>query len=96
MQLSNKQIRFVDECLVDLNGAQAAIRAGFSKRSARQIATRLLSKADIQKLIQKKQKETEKWLQITRDAVIQGLLRAAREARGAGGIRWRKLVSGVR
>ena len=84
MQLSNKQMRFVDEYLIDLNGAQAAIRSGFSKRSARQIATRLLSKADIRVLIQKKQKESEKRLQITRDEVILGLVRAVEEAREAG------------
>jgi len=84
MQLSNKQIRFVSEYLVDLNGAQAAIRSGFSQRSARQIATRLLSKADIRVLVQKKQKETEERLQITRDDVIRGLLRAVEEAKEAG------------
>jgi len=84
MQLSNKQIRFVNEYLVDLNGAQAAIRSGFSRRSARQIATRLLSKVYIRALIQEKQKETEERLQITRDDVIQGLLRAVEEAKEAG------------
>ena len=35
--LTAKQERFVDEYLVDLNATQAAIRAGYSKNSARQI-----------------------------------------------------------
>jgi len=84
MQLSKKQIRFVNEYLVDLNGAQAAIRSGFSRRSARQTASSLLTKHNIRLLIQKKQKETEERLQITRDDVIQGLLRAVQEAKEAG------------
>ena len=84
MRLSDKQIRFVNEYLIDLNGAQAAIRSGFSRRSARQIATRLLSKADIMALVRKKQQETEERLQITRDDILTGLLMAAREAKVAG------------
>ena len=38
MALTEKQKRFCDEYLIDLNATQAAIRAGYSKRSARQIA----------------------------------------------------------
>jgi len=37
----------VDECLVDLNGTQAAIRAGYSDKSARVNGPRLLSNADV-------------------------------------------------
>ena len=84
MYLSDKQVRFVNAYLVDLNGAQAAIRFGFSKRSARQIAARLSSKADIKALVQKKQRETGERLQIIRDDVILGLLRTAQEAKAAG------------
>lgn len=43
-----------------------------------------MSKTDIKTLVQKKQKETEERLQINRDDVIQGLLRAAQEARATG------------
>ena len=42
--LTDKQKKFVDEYLVDLNGTQAAIRAGYSQDSARQIASENLSK----------------------------------------------------
>lgn len=38
------QVRFVDEYLVDLNGTQAAIRAGYSEKTARQAAAENLSK----------------------------------------------------
>lgn len=49
MKLTGKQERFVEEYLVDLNGTQAAIRAGYSERSARSQANRLLTNDDIQK-----------------------------------------------
>ena len=84
MQLPDKQIRFVSEYLVDLNGSAACVRAGYSRNSARQIATRLLSKDHIRALVQEKQKETEERLQISRDDVIRGLLRAAQEAKEEG------------
>lgn len=42
-----KQKRFCEEYLVDCNATQAAIRAGYSEKSARQIADRLLTNADI-------------------------------------------------
>jgi phage terminase small subunit len=45
--LNNKQEAFVNEYLKDHNGTQAAIRAGYSKRSARAEACRLLTKDDI-------------------------------------------------
>ncbi|MDD4906000.1 MAG: terminase small subunit [Methylobacter tundripaludum] len=45
--MNNKQEAFVNEYLKDHNGTQAAIRAGYSKRSARAEACRLLTKDDI-------------------------------------------------
>lgn len=46
--LNAKQQRFVQEYLVDLNATQAAIRAGYSEKTARSIASELLTKPDIQ------------------------------------------------
>ena len=48
MSLSPKQSRFIDEYLIDLNGAQAAIRAGYSPRCAKEQASRLLTYANVQ------------------------------------------------
>lgn len=45
--LTPKQRRFVDEYLVDLNATQAAIRAGYSLKTAKQIGSRLLTNVDI-------------------------------------------------
>ena len=48
MKRFRKQHRFVDEYLVDMNATQAAIRAGYSPRSARASGHALLTKHDIQ------------------------------------------------
>ena len=45
--MTDKQKRFCEEYIIDCNGIQAAIRAGYSKKAARQIADKLMSKADI-------------------------------------------------
>lgn len=51
MTLTPKQQRFVDEYLVDLNGTQAAIRAGYSGKTANEQAARLLAKASVKAAI---------------------------------------------
>ena len=83
-ELPVKQARFVGEYLVDLNAARAARDAGYSYRSARQIGSELLSKPNIQAVIQARCKETEKRLEIQRDDVIRGLQEAYEEARVQG------------
>lgn len=45
--MTPKQQRFVEEYLIDLNATQAAIRAGYSRKTARQIGDENLSKPDI-------------------------------------------------
>ncbi|MDP0070209.1 terminase small subunit, partial [Glaesserella parasuis] len=47
-KLTDKQQRFVEEYLIDLNATQAAIRAGYSADTARQIGAENLSKLVIQ------------------------------------------------
>jgi len=49
--LSDKQKRFCEEYLIDFNATQAAIRAGYSKKTARQQGSRLLSNVDIQEYL---------------------------------------------
>lgn len=51
--LTVKQQRFVHEYLVDYNGTQAAIRAGYPAGSARQVASENLSKHDIAAAVQR-------------------------------------------
>jgi phage terminase small subunit len=73
--LTPKQARFAQEYLIDLNGTQAAIRAGYSARTAAEQASRLLGKVNIQQAIQKAQEKRSERTKITQDWVI-GNLRA--------------------
>tara|TARA_R110001606_G_scaffold30344_1_gene93794 strand:- start:37595 stop:38209 length:615 start_codon:yes stop_codon:yes gene_type:complete len=75
MALTPKQRRFVDEYLIDLNATQAAIRAKYSKKSARQIGEENLSKPDIQAAIAVRMKQREKRTEITQDMVLKELAR---------------------
>ncbi len=56
-KLTPKQLRFVEEYLIDLNATQAAIRAGYSKDSARVIGSENLTKSEILDAISRRQKE---------------------------------------
>lgn len=59
MKLTAKQRRFVQEYLIDLNATQAAIRAGYSKNSARQVGTENLSKPSIKQAIEERLKQID-------------------------------------
>lgn len=71
MALTAKQKAFVDEYLVDLNATQAAIRAGYSEKTAYAIANENLTKPEIAKAIQKAMENREKRTEITQDRVVQ-------------------------
>ncbi|TNE38296.1 MAG: terminase small subunit [Sphingomonadales bacterium] len=59
--MTPKQQRFVEEYLIDLNGTQAAIRAGYSAKTANEQASRLLAKVNVQKAVAEAQaKRSEK------------------------------------
>ncbi len=51
--MTEKQKRFCDEYLKDLNATQAAIRAGYSKKCAKQTGQRMLTYADVKEYIDK-------------------------------------------
>lgn len=70
MALSNKQRRFVDEYLVDLNATQAAIRAGYAPKRADAIGYENLRKPDIAAHISERMKDREKRTEITQDMVV--------------------------
>lgn len=59
MKLTAKQKRFCDEYLIDCNATQAAIRAGYSKKSARAIGNENLSKLYIREYIDEQLKKIE-------------------------------------
>lgn len=73
MALTPKQKRFCEEYLIDLNATQAAIRAGYSPKTAEQTASRLLRNVKVQEYIAKRQKELSRSTQITQERVIKEL-----------------------
>lgn len=69
-KLTPKQQRFCDEYLIDLNGAQAAIRAGYSPKTAKEQATRLLTNVHVQQYVSEQQQKRQERTLITADMVI--------------------------
>ena len=64
-KLTPKQQRFIDEYLVDLNATQAAIRAGYSEKTAPEIGRQNLMKLDIKEAIAKRQQKRAERTEIT-------------------------------
>ncbi len=75
--LTPKQARFVEEYLLDLNATQAAIRAGYSKKTANEQGAQLLAKLSIRQAVAEAQAIRSKRTEITQDEVIQGLKKEA-------------------
>jgi hypothetical protein len=71
MALTDKQRRFVDEYLIDLNATQAAIRAGYSEKTARSIAAENLTKPDVAEYLAKRRGEIAGKTAITPEVVLQ-------------------------
>ena len=68
--LTARQRFFVDEYLIDLNATQAAIRAGYSKRTARFIGCENLTKPNIAAAIAKKKAERSARVELDADRVL--------------------------
>lgn len=77
--LTPKQQRFVEEYLIDLNATQAAIRAGYSEKTAKSVGHENLTKPDIAKAIQEAQESLSNKTQLTVDMVVHGLLKEAQD-----------------
>lgn len=69
-KLSPKQKRFVEEYLVDLNATQAAIRAGYSKKTAYSIGEENLKKPDVKAAVDKAKEKRSKETKIDQEYVI--------------------------
>ena len=76
-ELTEKQKRFVYEYLIDLNATQAAIRAGYSPKTAYSMGQRLLKKVEIQAAIQEAMSERQKRTEITQDKVLEEIGKVA-------------------
>ena len=71
--MTTKQQLFVDEYLVDLNATQAAIRAGYSEKTARSVGGENLTKPDIAAAIAKAIEARSERTEVTQDRVLEEL-----------------------
>ena len=76
-KLTKKQQRFVDEYLIDLNATQAAIRAGYSVKTANEQGSQNLAKLSIQQAIAEQMAERSKRTGINQDRVVLELAKIA-------------------
>lgn len=78
MKLTKKQEMFVEEYIIDLNATQAAIRAGYSKKTARQTGTENLSKPSIREAIDERLAEKKERLIMKQDEILERLTQQGR------------------
>ena len=79
MTLTPKQERFVSEYLIDLNATQAAIRAGYSEKTAQEQSSRLLSNVMVQQAVsdaQNRVAEKAEWSAADRLRMLAGIAEA--------------------
>jgi len=69
-KLTPKQEKFCNEYLIDLNATQAAIRAGYSEKTAKVIGFENLTKPYIQEFIYIEREKTAKQAEITREKIV--------------------------
>lgn len=81
-KLTDKQKRFIEEYLIDLNATQAAIRAGYSERTAYSIGEENLKKPEIKRAIDEAQLNRSNRVQITQDDVIRMLIENIEKSSG--------------
>jgi len=76
-KLTPKQEAFVAQYLLDLNATQAAIRAGYSEKTAQQQGSRLLLNVLVQEAIAKGREKTAAKLEITKERIVDELAKIA-------------------
>ena len=81
MALTPKQQRFVEEYGVDFNATQAAIRAGYSERTARFIGAENLTKPNIQEAVRGRANALSDRTEITRDWIVREAMEIVEAAR---------------
>jgi phage terminase small subunit len=83
MPLTPKQECFVEEYLIDLNATQAAIRAGYSEKTARSQGQRMLTNVDIAAAIARAQGDRTERTNITQDYVLESIFEAMERCKKA-------------
>lgn len=69
-----REKRFIDEYPIDLDGAKAYVRAGYSPKGANAGAARMLARVSVREAVDKRLAERSKKTQISQEWVIQGLV----------------------
>ncbi|REK69330.1 terminase small subunit [Paenibacillus paeoniae] len=77
MALNAKQQKFADEYLIDLNATQAAIRAGYSVKTAKEQGARLLTNANIRGYVDARMAEHSRRTGVNQERIIRELARVA-------------------
>lgn len=72
--LNEKQKQFCEEYIIDLNGTQAAIRAGYSVKTANEQAAQLLAKLSIQKYICELKNKRSERVRYSQDELMRDIL----------------------
>lgn len=90
MSLTDKRLRFVEEYLLDLNGTQAALRAGYSPKTAYSIANELLGDEDVAAAIDAAMKDRSKRVGISQDYVVKSLVQIAERCQQAAPVMVRR------
>lgn len=85
--LTPRQLRFVEEYLIDLNATQAATRAGYSPRTANEQGARLLAHASVRAAVQARQRERQKRVELSQDWVLERLVAVTDRAMQAEPVR---------
>lgn len=76
-KLSPKRQKFVREYLIDLNATQAAIRAGYSARTARMAGSRLLTNDDVKAVIDEALRKRAAKTELTAEWIVEELRKVA-------------------
>lgn len=84
---TDKQTAFVREYLVDLNATQAAIRAGYSERTAYSVGQRLLKNVEIQRAVAAAQAKRARRVEIKAEDVLRGVIEVTTQARDSGDLK---------
>ena len=75
--MTEKQKIFADEYLIDLNATQAAIRAGYSAKTADQQGSRMLANVKVKQAVAEKQAQRSKRTGVNQDRVVLELAKVA-------------------
>ena len=94
-KLTDRQQRFVTEYLVDLNGTQAAIRAGYSEKTAQPCSARLLSKAMVKDAVASGLAKRSERVEITQDYVLTGIRSNVERCQGEDGYNPQAALKGL-